>query len=89
MIESLKPGATAPTDRTSAPRGAEARTESVRVSRTERATPSAVAMLASQGVPVDMKLVNAVRAAIAEGRYAVDPAKIAEAMLASDLPRSA
>jgi negative regulator of flagellin synthesis FlgM len=44
--------------------------------------------MASAGAPVDAAKVAAVRAAIAEGRYPVDPAKIADSMLALDMPAS-
>jgi negative regulator of flagellin synthesis FlgM len=42
--------------------------------------------LASLGAPVDAQKVADIRAAIAEGRYPVDPKAIAEKMLALDLP---
>ena len=48
---------------------------------------SAVFEIAGQGAPVDGGKVEAIRAAIAEGRYCVDADRIAERMLASDLPR--
>ena len=38
--------------------------------------------MAAQGAPVDSAKVAAIKAAIAEGRYPVDPAKIADAMIA-------
>lgn len=44
------------------------------------ATPAAD--MAAQGAPVDSAKVAAIKAAIAEGRYPVDPAKIADAMIA-------
>lgn len=44
------------------------------------ATPAAD--MAAQGAPVDAAKVAAIKAAIAEGRYPVDPAKIADAMIA-------
>lgn len=47
---------------------------------------SAVFELVSGGAPVDSARVAAVRAAIAEGRYAVNPQVIAEKMVALDLP---
>ena len=47
---------------------------------------STVAELASAGAPVDTGKVAAIRAAIAEGRYPVDPEKIAARMLEIDLP---
>jgi negative regulator of flagellin synthesis FlgM len=45
-----------------------------------------VAELAAAGPPVDAAKVAAIRAAIAEGRYPVDPDKLAASMLAIDLP---
>lgn len=48
------------------------------------ATPAAE--MAASGAPVDSEKVAAIRAAIAEGRYPVDPDKIADKMLALDLP---
>lgn len=48
---------------------------------------SSVFGLVAGGAPVDSAKVAAIRAAIAEGRYPVDPAKIAERMLALDLPQ--
>ncbi len=47
---------------------------------------SAVAELASAGAPVDAGKIAAIRAAIAEGRYPVDPEKIAARMIEIDLP---
>lgn len=47
----------------------------------------AVADLVASGPPVDSDKVAQIRAAIAAGRYPVDPGKIAEAMVALDLPR--
>ena len=45
-----------------------------------------VAAMAAEGAPVDNARVAAIRAAIAEGRYPVDPGKIARAMIEIDLP---
>lgn len=47
---------------------------------------SPAAEMAAAGPPVDAGKVAAIRAAIAEGRYPVDPARIADRMLALDLP---
>lgn len=47
---------------------------------------STIADMAASGPPVDAGKVAAIRAAIAEGRYPVDPDKIASSMLALDLP---
>ena len=46
-----------------------------------------VAALVSQGAPVDTDKVSALRQAIAEGRYRVDPELIADKMIAADLGR--
>ncbi len=48
---------------------------------------SAVFGLVSGGAPIDSFKVAAIRAAIAEGRYPVDADRIAESMIALDLPR--
>jgi negative regulator of flagellin synthesis FlgM len=50
---------------------------------------SAVFGLGAGGAPVDSAKVAAIRAAIAEGRYPVDPHRIAERMIALDLPQRA
>lgn len=56
-------------------------------SRTEKsAVESAVFALVSSGPPVDVEKVAALRSAIADGRYAIDPQRIAERMIALDLP---
>ena len=44
------------------------------------------AEMAASGAPIDSAKVAAIRAAITEGRYPVDPDKIAEKMIALDLP---
>lgn len=46
---------------------------------------SPAAEMAAAGPPVNADKVAAIRAAIAEGRYPVDPDKIAERMIALDL----
>lgn len=45
----------------------------------------AIADLLSEGAPVDGGKVAQIRAAIAEGRYVVDPDLIADRMIAADL----
>ncbi|PSJ39663.1 flagellar biosynthesis anti-sigma factor FlgM [Allosphingosinicella deserti] len=51
------------------------------------ATPSTlISEMAGSGAPVDSGRVAAIRTAIAEGRYPVDPTRIAAAMIALDLP---
>ncbi|HYJ52929.1 MAG TPA: flagellar biosynthesis anti-sigma factor FlgM [Allosphingosinicella sp.] len=47
---------------------------------------SAVFGLVAEGPPVDSAKVAQIRAAIAEGRYPVDAERIAERMVALDLP---
>lgn len=63
------------------PHAAAARPHGGRGPRAE-ASPTAAAELVAQGPPVDSAKVQMIRAAIAEGRYPVDPHKIAERMLA-------
>jgi len=48
---------------------------------------SAVLDLVAGGPPVDTARVASIRSAIAEGRYPVDADRIAERMIALDLPR--
>ncbi|WP_375194396.1 flagellar biosynthesis anti-sigma factor FlgM [Sphingobium sp.] len=50
----------------------------------ESASPAA--RMAAEGAPVDMDRVAAIKAAIASGNYPVDPAVIADRMIALDLP---
>lgn len=45
-------------------------------------------MLAAVGPPVDVAKVAAIREAIAQGRYPVDPQKIAQSMVKLDLPKN-
>ena len=81
------------------------RPDALRATATQRAAPAAAvglvarapsttaplraADLALMGAPVDTAKVAAVRAALAEGRYAIDATKIAEAMIDLDLPARA
>jgi negative regulator of flagellin synthesis FlgM len=46
-----------------------------------------VAELVGQGAPVDTSKVAAIRQAIADGRYQIDPDRIADRMIAADLGR--
>ena len=48
---------------------------------------SLVSDIASSGAPIDGAKVAAIKQAIAESRYPVNPERIAEAMLALDLPK--
>ncbi|MGC4250750.1 MAG: flagellar biosynthesis anti-sigma factor FlgM [Sphingobium sp.] len=50
------------------------------------ASASPAARMAADGAPVDLDRVAAIKAAIASGNYPVDPAAIADKMLALDLP---
>lgn len=47
---------------------------------------SPAARMAAEGAPIDMDRVAAIKAAIASGNYPVDPAAIADRMIALDLP---
>lgn len=47
---------------------------------------SPAARMASEGAPVDVDRIAAIKSAIASGNYPVDPARIADRMLALDLP---
>jgi len=58
---------------------------SVRTAGSESVTNPA-AELAALGAPVDAAKVEAIRTAIAEGRYSIDPKAIADKMIALDLP---
>ncbi len=55
---------------------------------TQAATLNPAAELAASGPPVDAEKIAAIRAAIAEGRYPIDPKAIAEKMIELDLPKS-
>jgi negative regulator of flagellin synthesis FlgM len=50
------------------------------------ASASPAARMASEGAPVDMDKIAAIKAAIASGNYPVDADAIAERMIALDLP---
>ena len=52
----------------------------------DKAGPSALSRIALLGAPVDTALVEAIRGAIAQGRYAVDPEAVAARMMDTDLP---
>ena len=61
------------------------------VSSPGKASPAggAVADIVSSGAPIDSAKVEAIRAAIRDGRYPVDPEKIAARMIEFDLPAKA
>lgn len=52
------------------------------------AAPSLVAALAEAGPPINSEKIEAIRQAIAAGRYPLDAKAIAAKMVALDLPRS-
>lgn len=52
----------------------------------ESASPNPAAELASSGPPIDAQKIAAIRTAIAEGRYPIDPQAIADKMIELDLP---
>ena len=85
-------GATLPVDAAAAKAAAGAQQAAVSSPPTRASEPlnlsgTAVAARAlAQSPPVDAGKVAALRAAIASGSYAIDPAKIAEKMVALDLP---
>jgi negative regulator of flagellin synthesis FlgM len=56
--------------------------------KSEEAVASPFARLAAEGAPVDLDKVKAIKNAIASGNYPVDPEKIADRMIALDLPRA-
>ena len=72
--------------RGSAERGASVEKAGSSAAQREVSGPLALAAEMAAGAPISSEKVAAVRAAIAEGRYPVDPQKIAERMLELDLP---
>ncbi len=50
-------------------------------------TPTLIAALAEAGPPINDEKIKAIRAAIAQGRYPLDAAAIAQKMIALDLPK--
>jgi len=63
-----------------------AKIASVKGDEAQAASLNPAADLASSGPPIDAEKVAAIRAAIAEGRYPIDPKAIAEKMIELDLP---
>jgi negative regulator of flagellin synthesis FlgM len=53
---------------------------------TSGATATPAARMAALGAPIDSDRVAEIRVAIASGNYPIDPARIADRMLALDLP---
>jgi negative regulator of flagellin synthesis FlgM len=81
-VEAAKLRETAQT-RTAAPAAPQGPAASI-VAETTVATPAA--RMAAQGAPIDSARIERVKQAIAEGKYPVDPEKIAERMLDLDMP---
>ena len=80
-IDTARSGAT---QRTAAPAKADT------ALNTNAAAPSLAAdMVSAMGPPLDLKKIEAIRVAIAEGRYAIDPQAIADRMVDMDLPPKA
>lgn len=72
--------------RSSVERGASVEKSGNPAARREVSGPWSLAAEMASGAPIDSAKVAAVRAAIAEGRYPVDPEKIAARMIELDLP---
>jgi negative regulator of flagellin synthesis FlgM len=55
----------------------------------ESAPASPAALLAAEGAPIDSDKVASIKAALANGTYAINPKAIADRMIALDLPGAA
>jgi negative regulator of flagellin synthesis FlgM len=84
MVDGVRINGTGPIDRVARGVAAVGR---ARIAPAPVAEPSTVATLAAQDAPVDTSRVAAIRAAIANGSYNVDPDAIAAKMIEIDLPR--
>ena len=67
-------------------RGASVRKADIAAADAPSAPANPAAEMAAAGPPIDADKIAAIRAAIAEGRYPIDPQAIAEKMIALDLP---
>ena len=67
-------------------RGASARKAEIAAPDAHSTPTNPAAEMAAAGPPIDADKIAAIRAAIAEGRYPIDPQAIAEKMIALDLP---
>ncbi len=90
MIKSVGPSVGSPVDLAKLREGSKSRAaekighgNAVAAAASSKATP--IARMAAEGAPVDMDHVAAIKAAIAQGKYPVDPEKIAESMISLDL----
>ena len=61
---------------------------STALNETVSGSASPASRMAAEGAPVDTDRIAAIKSAIASGNYPVDPARIADRMLALDLPTS-
>ena len=90
MIDGVGKSGPGPIDLGRAEKGAgPARVANAGIRSGEGPVESAVFGLVSGGAPVDGAKVAAIRTAITEGRYPVDADRIAERMIALDLPQRA
>jgi negative regulator of flagellin synthesis FlgM len=88
MIDGVGKGGTGPIDLSRQEKGARVGAlKSGGPRAPDGAVKSAVLDLVSGSAPVDSARVEAVRAAIQNGRYPIDPERIAQRMLDLDLPR--
>lgn len=89
MINSVGQGIASAISTTSLREGGKTRaagTTSAAAASASLASASPAARMASEGAPVDMDKIAAIKAAIASGNYPVDANAIAERMIALDLP---
>lgn len=89
MINGIGPNTTGRIDtaRSGATQRAAAPAKVETTSKAGAAAPSLAAdMVSAMGPPLDMKKIEAIRTAISEGRYAIDPQAIAGKMVDMDLP---
>ena len=87
MIDGVGKGGPNPLDLGRAEKGNAASPVAGAGARSEGRIESAVLDLVAGGPPVDTARVATIRSAIAEGRYPIDADRIAERMIALDLPR--
>ncbi|MBB6123804.1 flagellar biosynthesis anti-sigma factor FlgM [Sphingobium subterraneum] len=90
MIKSIGQAISSPIELAKSREGSKARAASTAGSSLSEASSGAsatpAARMAAEGAPVDMDRVAAIKSAIASGNYPVNAEKIAERMIALDLP---
>jgi flagellar biosynthesis anti-sigma factor FlgM len=91
MINGITPPANARTDTvrtTTTARAAAPAKVDAKMDKPVGLTPPSLAadMVSAMGPPLDLAKIEAIRSAIAEGRYAIDPTAIADRMVDADLP---